>query len=314
MATTGKPPPCSFFARGFCRAGADCRFSHDLEVAVAGELPVPPSGPSPGAALCRFYQAGNCRAGDGCRFRHQRATAGPGAPVASPAGDGPVVIPEVRGPLVSIDVECVATGHGHHDRSIAQVALVNSECETVLNVFVKPEKPIVSFLTPLTGLSAEQLDAHGVSLEEALQALRQALPAEATMVGMNILKDVEWLGLSEGTDYSTLIDLAGLFRVRSPEGRLVYFSQDHAARVWLRGTPFERCDGHAHDAAADAATSMALFHAYMLAARSPEQLARLQAETLNAPRAPSFAMRYPSFEGVCQGNRKSCTCGQPFYA
>lgn len=28
---------------------------------------------------------------------------------------------------------------------------------------------------------------------------------------------------------------------------------------------------------------------------------------------PSFARKNPSFEGVCMGNRKTCTCGAPFF-
>jgi len=33
---------------------------------------------------------------------------------------------------------------------------------------------------------------------------------------------------------------------------------------------------------------------------------------LSAPIAPSFARRNPSYEGVCMGNRKLCTCGAAF--
>ena len=27
---------------------------------------------------------------------------------------------------------------------------------------------------------------------------------------------------------------------------------------------------------------------------------------------PSFAKKFPIYDGVCMGNRKSCTCGAPF--
>ena len=29
---------------------------------------------------------------------------------------------------------------------------------------------------------------------------------------------------------------------------------------------------------------------------------------------PSFAVQNPTFDGVCQGNRKTCKCGQPFFS
>lgn len=58
--------------------------------------------------------------------------------------------------------------------------------------------------------------------------LRQVLPPTAVLVGMNIRKDIEWLGLLEGVDYAACIDLADLFRVYNPDKRsYTYFSLDH---------------------------------------------------------------------------------------
>jgi len=80
----------------------------------------------------------------------------------------------------SIDVECVAIGTTHRTRAVAQIALVvrtlsqwsaqlvspasplavtsgcpvrlQDEFETVLlNIYVKPDQPVTSYLTPLTG-------------------------------------------------------------------------------------------------------------------------------------------------------------------
>jgi hypothetical protein len=48
-----------------------------------------------------------------------------------------------------------------------------------------------SYLTGLTGLSAELVDA-GVTLAEATKALQDALPKNAVLVGQGILKG-EWL-------------------------------------------------------------------------------------------------------------------------
>jgi len=38
----------------------------------------------------------------------------------------------------------------------------------------------------------------------------------------------------------------------------------------------------------------------------------LQQKLLAMPPEPSFAKQNPSYEGVCMGNRKTCTCGAPF--
>jgi hypothetical protein len=133
------------------------------------------------------------------------------------------------------------------------------------------------------------------------------------LVGQNILKDVEWLGLREGVDFGCAIDLAALFRVWTADKRYAYFSQDHVSSVWLRGTPFARAPNAAHDAVADAATSMALFHSYWQARAEPVRLATLQQATLSTPRRASFAVQNPTFEGVCQGQKRTCICGGPFF-
>ena len=108
----------------------------------------------------------------------------------------------------SIDVECVATGVGHNARSVAQIALVDQFERCLLNVFVKPPDGVTvhSYLTPLTGLSKELIDTHGVSLEEAVTQLRLTLPKHAVLVGQNIAKDVQWLGLTEFADFAGMVD------------------------------------------------------------------------------------------------------------
>jgi hypothetical protein len=65
----------------------------------------------------------------------------------------------LQGPYYSIDVECVATGTGHNARAIAQIGLVDANGRCVLNLFVKPPagSTVVSYLTPLTGITAEML-------------------------------------------------------------------------------------------------------------------------------------------------------------
>jgi RNA exonuclease 4 len=76
------------------------------------------------------------------------------------------------------------------------------EHERVLcNLYVRPEGPVVSYLTPLTGLSRQLLDQHGMPLAHALAVLQQCLPNTAVLVGQNVAKDVEWLGLKEGQHY-----------------------------------------------------------------------------------------------------------------
>ncbi len=80
----------------------------------------------------------------------------------------------------------------------------------ILNLYVTPSFPVVSYLTALTGLTKDVLDQHGMPLEAALGVRRQHLPRNAVLVGQNISKDVQWLHLQEGQDFASMMDLTGL--------------------------------------------------------------------------------------------------------
>eukprot|EP00741_Cyanophora_paradoxa_P019531 tig00021127_g18853.t1 len=81
---------CRFFAAGFCRDGARCRFQHGAAAPAAApaEAAFFSSSRSWGpaqAAPCRFFARGACRDGARCRYRHY---AGPAGPAAAPEEAG----------------------------------------------------------------------------------------------------------------------------------------------------------------------------------------------------------------------------------
>jgi len=221
----------------------------------------------------------------------------------------------------SIDVECVATGKEHNARSVAQIALVDQFEQCLLNVFVRPPDGVTvhSYLTPLTGLTRELIDQHGVSLPEAVDLLKASLPKHAVLVGQNIAKDVQWLDLQEGVDFAGMLDLAGLWRVWNAQyNSWSVFGQDHLVTTLLGAEVAAQ-----HDAASDALKSVRLFNYYQwlsgnddLAKRQNlvgDGLEQAKQRLLKSPPEPSFAKKNPSFEGCCMGNRKTCTCGAPFF-
>ena len=55
--------------------------------------------------------------------------------------------------------------------------------------------------SPAAGLTPELLAQHGMPLERAVGVLQAALPPHAVLVGQNISKDVQWLGLKEGVHF-----------------------------------------------------------------------------------------------------------------
>ena len=186
---------------------------------------------------------------------------------------------------------------------------MNEWGQPVFNVLIKQDKPVLSYITPLTGLTKELLDEHGQPLADALAMLRSHLSPNCVLVGQNILKDVQWLQLQEGLDYGLLIDLSALFRCWNPtRGEYTGFSQDHCAKVWL-GIG----DRPNHDALSDSAISMTLFNTYRGVQHDPNQLYQLQQATMAAPRTLGFSATHPTVDGCCMGNRKSCKCGAPAF-
>ncbi len=59
--------------------------------------------------------------------------------------------------VLSIDVECVATGYSHLDRAPCSVAIVNDRCEILFDSLIKPDKPVVSDLFPFSGVRKADL-------------------------------------------------------------------------------------------------------------------------------------------------------------
>ena len=70
--------------------------------------------------------------------------------------------------FVSIDVECVATGFTHEDRSPCSVALVDDQCQIIFSSLIKPKDQVVSDLYPLSGLRVKDLE-QAPSLDEVLE-------------------------------------------------------------------------------------------------------------------------------------------------
>lgn len=183
--------------------------------------------------------------------------------------------------------------------------------QVIVDLLVKPDKPVVSYLTALTGLTAEAVESKGLPLAAAVQQLKTCLPKTAVLVGQNILQDVQWLGLKEGVDFQSCMDLAGLYRVWNTKyNSWTVFGQDHVATVLL-GWDLANMS---HNAAFDALKSVKLFNYYQQMQSNPEGWQRAQQALLDAPPTLSFARRNPTYEGVCMGNRKSCTCGAPFFS
>jgi len=263
-------------------------------------------------------------------------------------------------PFFSIDVECIATGYGscakgindgcgnvggdeegvpagqYNDRSHrypGRVAMVDSDGNVLLNIIVRPPqegKGVVSYLTPLTGLTSEQcLGEDAKPLAEVVAIVKGLLSPDAVLVGQAIDHDVEWLGLVPGKDFGKMLDICKIFRQRMPSilghaasvlkkkeedgGAEASKSDDPSSDAYLgfatRYRHFslrhvcvnlldEDIQSGVHDPVVDARYSLLLFHKYRNS--SVTQLRILRDGLHRAPVTPSFSSeKTPVVDGVC---------------
>ena len=143
---------------------------------------------------------------------------------------------------IALDVECVATGRRHDDRDVSLVAIVDENEEVILQRKVKPEKRIVSYLTPLTGLQPGDLD-DGERLSVVLRDVKALLGPDVVLVGQGVKSDIKWLKLEKGRDYDSEVDLGQMFKAyNSRYGNYSYFSLSHEANTLIKsGKVDQKC-------------------------------------------------------------------------
>lgn len=199
--------------------------------------------------------------------------------------------------------------HERSSRAPCELALVDGSGRLLLHRLILPAAPVVSYLTPFTGLRRGDLEAGGaVPLEAAAAELRRHLPADAVLVGQCPQGDVEWMGLRRGADFRCLVDLGEVFQDR--DGTV--FSLQHEAFVLLdRRNP--RMIGH--DPIWDASVSVELYHKAAKASSTEMEAMRRKLTSVQFwPPLPSVARRCGYLiDGVCLSmySTEHCTCGKP---
>ena len=135
---------------------------------------------------------------------------------------------------MSVDVECVATGVRHDASDVCFVAVVDGNERVLLSKKVKPEKPVVSYLTPITGIRREDLE-HAEKLSDVIAEVKALLGRDVVLVGQGIQSDIDWLYLRQGVDYAEKVDLGEMFKTyNSRYSNYSYFSLSHEANTLIR--------------------------------------------------------------------------------
>jgi DNA polymerase III epsilon subunit-like protein len=191
---------------------------------------------------------------------------------------------------------------------IRSIAVVDIDENVVLRLSVKPSLPITSYLTPITGIKAEDI-ADSVTIEAAEDQVHALFGSDVLLVGQAIQSDVAWLRLVKGVHYRELHDLADTFKAFNAKyKRTCHFSLQHEANTLL-GTNMSG----AHDPAQDAQVSIRLYKKYVLNG-SKGLLDEARARLRKTKVAPSVVKEIGyKIDGVCMAkfNINFCSCGQP---
>ena len=218
---------------------------------------------------------------------------------------------KLKGSVFSLDVECVAVGKTHltEDTVPAKFALVDSQGKTVCVQYIRPEKRIVSYLTPLSGVRAEDLEG-AVSMEEAVEMLKSNLPKDAILVGQKVNTDITWMRLKQGEDFADFVDLSEVFKGYNVKYKETsYHSLLHEARILLNLPDLDTAAEH--DPAIDARLSVQLWEKVK---SRPDQLGEMRQRLIRSRTKMSVKKRLNyQYEGVCLAAfyPEKCICGMP---
>ena len=363
VTAVAEKPVCAFFLRGMCNRVTSCAFKHDPSMVPTGSgthLVATARPFVPSKRVFDPYKARAIQLAKEAQDKEDRTPYSTAKRIPGEEKKHEAEIPADDPPFFSIDVECVATGYGSCARGIndgcgnegqskegvpaemynershrfpGRVALVDTEGNVLADIVVRPPRDgagVVSYLTPLTGLTAKMcLGPDAKLLEEAVAIVKGLLPKNGVLVGQAIDHDVQWLGLVPGVDFERTADISDLFRQRMPsslpqaaevlkrreaEGivepststdpssdeylgfatRYRHFSLRHVCLNMLS----EDIQSGVHNPVVDAQYSLTLFHKYRDA--SATQLRIVRDGLHRAPITPGFAAENaPVIDGVC---------------
>eukprot|EP00252_Welwitschia_mirabilis_P006215 TRINITY_DN17016_c0_g1_i1.p1 TRINITY_DN17016_c0_g1~~TRINITY_DN17016_c0_g1_i1.p1 ORF type:complete len:502 (-),score=92.44 TRINITY_DN17016_c0_g1_i1:196-1701(-) len=117
--------------------------------------------------------------------------------------------PEIEDKIISIDCEMVLCRDGTQE--VVQVCAVDQNLATVLNTLVKPSKPVVDYLTHITGIKAADLEDVECTLKDVQEKLKKLLTPNTIVVGHSLYHDLKVLQV----DHARVIDTALIFDIKN---------------------------------------------------------------------------------------------------
>ncbi|KAI5080556.1 hypothetical protein GOP47_0003739 [Adiantum capillus-veneris] len=153
--------------------------------------------------------------------------------------------------MISLDCEMVDCDN--KTKGLVRVCAIDAEYKLLVDMLVKPERPVIDYLTPITGISEADLTDVTCSFYEAQTAVLKLLNSDTILVGHSLHNDLKALKI----DHPRLIDTSFLFQFRNKPD--CYNAGLNSLCKAILGYEF-REDGKPHDCVIDATIPMRIVH------------------------------------------------------
>ncbi|KAL9245812.1 hypothetical protein vseg_019418 [Gypsophila vaccaria] len=156
--------------------------------------------------------------------------------------------------LLAVDCEMVLCKDG--TEALVKICVVDRSLQVKLHEFVNPNKPIADYRTPITGVSAKDLDGVTCSVKDIQKSFRKLLARGEILVGHSLSNDLKAMKV----DHARVIDTSFIFKYGAESSRKRP-SLNNLCKIVLG---YElRKEGAAHNCVDDACAAMKLVLAKM---------------------------------------------------